>query len=232
MGGLEKVSDGVWLLRGGVPRSMNAYLIEDEGGVTLFDTGVAQMAKHIQAAAAPLGGIRRVVLGHSHTDHRGSAPALGAPVYCHPDERKDAESDGGRHYQDPKKLPPPSRYVYGPLLRLWDGGPVKIEGTLEEGDVIAGFEVVHLPGHAPGQIALWRERDRLALSSDVFYTLDARTGFKASPRPALDAFSLDTEQARASIRKLAALEPVAAWPGHADPVVGDVRRKLEEAAER
>jgi glyoxylase-like metal-dependent hydrolase (beta-lactamase superfamily II) len=39
-----------------------------------------------------------------------------------------------------------------------------------------------------------------------------------------------TEQARASIRKLAALEPSAAWPGHGDAVTGDVRGRLEGAA--
>ena len=43
-------------------------------------------------------------------------------------------------------------------------------------------------------------------------------------------FNLDTEQARASIRKVAALEPSVAWPGHADPVTGDVRGQLEQAA--
>ena len=230
--GLEPVADGVWLLRGGVPRRMNVYLIEDDGGVTLFDAGIAQMAKQIAAAAAPLGGIKRVVLGHSHTDHRGAAPALAAPVYCHVDEKSDAESDGGRHYQDPAKLPPPSRYLYGSLLRLWDGGPVKIEGTFEEGDEVAGFEVVHLPGHAPGQIALWRAGDRLALTSDVFYTVDARTGFKTSPGIAHAAFNQDTELARESLRRFAALEPAAAWPGHADPVVGNVRDRLMEGADK
>jgi hypothetical protein len=45
-----------------------------------------------------------------------------------------------------------------------------------------------------------------------------------------EAFNLDTEQARASIRKIAALDLAAAWPGHADPVVGDVRGQLERAA--
>ena len=40
-------------------------------------------------------------------------------------------------------------------------------------------------------------------------------------------YNYDTEQARASIRKLAALEPAAAWPGHAKPVTGDVRGQLE-----
>jgi hypothetical protein len=40
-----------------------------------------------------------------------------------------------------------------------------------------------------------------------------------------------TEQGRASVRKIAALEPVTAWPGHADPVTGDVRAQLEAAAD-
>jgi hypothetical protein len=44
------------------------------------------------------------------------------------------------------------------------------------------------------------------------------------------AFNADTEQARASIRKLAALEPATAWAGHVDPLTGDVRAQLEQAA--
>ena len=53
----------------------------------------------------------------------------------------------------------------------------------------------------------------------------------SGPRLPHPAFNLDTEQARASVRKLAALEPAAAWPGHASPVTGDVRAQLERAAE-
>jgi hypothetical protein len=44
-------------------------------------------------------------------------------------------------------------------------------------------------------------------------------------------FNFDTEQARASLRKLAEMEPAAAWPGHARPVTGDVRGQLLAAAE-
>ncbi len=36
--------------------------------------------------------------------------------------------------------------------------------------------------------------------------------------------------ARDSIRKLAALDPSAVWPGHADPVTEDVAAQLERAA--
>ena len=44
------------------------------------------------------------------------------------------------------------------------------------------------------------------------------------------AFNVDTEQARASIRKLASMAPSVAWPGHANPVTGDVVAQLEHAA--
>lgn len=232
MRGLESIAPDVWLLRGGVPATMNVYFLRGSDGITMFDAGIAPMAKQVAAAAAKLGGITRIVLGHSHVDHRGTAPALDAPVFCHPSERTDAEGDGGRHYADFSKLPPPARWVYPHLFRVWDGGPVRIDGIVNEGDEVAGFEVVHLPGHAPGMIALWRERDRVALTSDCFYTIDPRTGLKGKPRVAHDAFNLHPEEARASIRKLAALQPAAAWPGHADPLLGDVREQLERAADR
>jgi hydroxyacylglutathione hydrolase len=227
----EPVADGVWRVRGGAPRAMNVYLIEDDGGgVTVFDAGVRSMGKAIAAAAGHLGGINRVVLGHAHVDHRGAAGLLGAPVHCHPAERADAEGDAGMHYFDLAKLRPYARVVYPSLLRYWDGGPVEIAGTVEEGEEISGFRVVHLPGHAPGQIALFRERDGVALSSDAFYTLDIQTGLHSPPRLAHPAFNLDSERARASIRKLAELTPSAAWPGHAEPLTGDVAAQLERAA--
>src|SRR5919107_474695 len=117
---LERVADGVWLLRGGIPREMNVYLLEDAGGgVTLFDAGIRTMTNAVALAAAPLGGINRVVLGHADADHRGSAPGLGAPVYCHPADRAAAESeDPHRNYFDFERLGIPARWAYPHLLRL------------------------------------------------------------------------------------------------------------------
>ena len=71
---------------------MNVYLIEDDGGVVVFDAGIEDMVVPIRSAAARLGGIKRVVLGHADADHRGAAPGLKAPVYCHPAEREAAGS--------------------------------------------------------------------------------------------------------------------------------------------
>ncbi|HEY4450558.1 MAG TPA: MBL fold metallo-hydrolase [Solirubrobacteraceae bacterium] len=231
-GDAELVAEGVWVVQG-QPGRCNVYLIEDDGGVTMFDAGARTMTRAVAGAGAKLGGIRRVVLGHGHTDHRGSAPALGVPVLCHPAEVQDAEGSGGFRYwpAELRGLPFPLRQAHRLLHRFaWDGGPVEIAGTVEEGEEIAGFRVVHLPGHAPGMIALWRESDRVALSSDCFYTLDM-WGRDSAPRLPAALYNFDTEQARASIRKLAALEPAAAWPGHAKPVTGDVRAALERAAD-
>jgi len=211
---------------------MNVYLLEEDGGgVCLFDAGSADMAGALSFAGRGLGGISRIVLGHAHADHRGAAPALGVPVFCHPADRPDAEGDGGDHYFDFSELAFPFNHTLRMLLARWDGGPVKITGTLEEGDeVAAGFTVVHLPGHAPGLIGLYRERDGVALTTDCFYTFDVQTSRKGEARVPHAAFTLDTEGARASIRKLAGLGPSAAWPGHADPLTSDVAARLERAA--
>ena len=229
----EPVAEGVWLIRGGFPaKTMNVYLIEGPDGVTVFDAGIASMTKPIAAAGARMGGIDRVVLGHGHADHRGAAAGLGAPVWCHVDEKTDAEAqDGGSHYFKIEELGAAGRFLMPKLLHHWDGGPVEIEGTVTEGDEVAGFKVVHLPGHAPGLIGLWRESDRLALVSDCFYTINPETGAKGHPRVPHKAFNQDTEQARASMLKLAEMEPAAAWAGHADPLTGDVASQLRHAAQ-
>jgi glyoxylase-like metal-dependent hydrolase (beta-lactamase superfamily II)/predicted ester cyclase len=229
----ESIAPGVWVVRGGFPlKTFNVYLIEDEGGVTVFDAGIAAMGPALRAAAAQLGPVKRVVLGHADADHRGAAPVLGAPVYCHEGDRAAAESSATmRPYWDTSTLRGYARFFYARALPAWDGGAVTIEGTLAEGDQVAGFEVIELPGHAPGLIALFRRDDRLALISDCVYTLDIQTGAKGGPRIPHRAFDADVEQARASIRKLAELDPAVAWAGHAEPVTGDVAQQLRRAAD-
>ena len=242
---LEPVARGVWVMRGGASvttigaallrghpphRTMNVYLLEDDGGVTLYDAGIEDMAPWIADVADRLGGLKRIVLGHAHPDHRGAAPKLGAPVLCHPDEVAEAQVAGVPDYFDFEALESPvARRLMPWLLEKWDGGPVKVSDTVSEGDEVAGFEVRDFPGHAPGQIGLWRESDRLALVSDVVYTLNPETGKFGGVR--VPRFGTqDPEEARESIRKLAALEPREVWAGHADPVTGDCRTQLEAAA--
>ena len=235
---LEKVADRVWLLRGDIRRGMNIYFLEDDGGVVQFDAGTKGMVKANKAVAARLGGLKRIVLGHAHADHRGTASSLDVPVHCHPDDVADAESDRAiAPYMDISKIEvAPVRWIYPFLLRRWDGGAVKVDGNVNEGDEVAGFRVLHFPGHAPGLVGLWRESDRLAIVSDVVYLVDpARLkelpeGDATVPHP---AFNWNHQKAKESLRKLAALEPRTVLPGHAGPLVGDnLRGTLEQAAEK
>ena len=150
---------------------------------------------------------------------------MGAPVFCHPDEVADAESDAAiAPYLDLSQLPvAPVRWLYPTLLRRWDGGAVKIAGTVAEGDEVAGFRVIHFPGHAPGLIGLWRESDRVALVSDVVYLVDSARlkplpeGEASVPHP---AWAWDH----------AAGEGVGAQAGGAGPAGG--RRRPRAAAAR
>jgi hydroxyacylglutathione hydrolase len=235
---MELVAEGVWLLRGDLRKSMNVYFLEEGGGVVQFDAGSKSMAKRARATAERLGGLKRVVLGHAHADHRGTAPSMGAPVHCHADEVADAESDASiAPYMDLSQLPvAPVRWIYPTLLRRWDGGAVKIEGTVGEGDEVAGFRVLHFPGHAPGLIGLWRERDRLAIVSDVVYLVDSA---RLRPLPENEAsvphpaWAWDHAKAKESVRRLAALEPATVCAGHAGPLRGEnLRATLELAAEK
>jgi hydroxyacylglutathione hydrolase len=230
---LEPIAPRVWLLRGGLLRNMNAYLIEDGDGVVVFDTGQKGMAGAIAAAGARLGGIKRVVLGHGDTDHRGSAPALSkvAPVLCHPDAVGEAQGSGGRSYWHMERLPAAIRLLHRFTHRfIWDGGPVQIADTVNVGETVAGFEVIDLSGHAPGQIGLWRAEDGVALVSDTVY-LSTMAGRETDAHVPHEAYNLDTEGARASIRRLAALRPKIVGVGHLGPMTGpDVAAELERAA--
>jgi glyoxylase-like metal-dependent hydrolase (beta-lactamase superfamily II) len=236
---MEKVAEGVWLLRGDLGKSMNIYFIEDGDGVVQFDAGTKAMTKKAKAAAEELGGLKKIVLGHGHADHRGTAPYMDVPVYCHTDEAKDAEAEGAiDSYMDISELGAiRPRLIFPLLMRKWDGGPVGIDGTVAEGDRVAGFEVVHFPGHARGLIGLWRESDRVALVSDVVYLMDSvkmgkplPPGEASVPHP---AWGWDHEKAKASVRKLAALDPAIVAPGHAEPLVAEsLRAPLERAAEK
>ena len=238
----EKIADGVWRLQGDIEGGMNVYFIEDpEGGVTMFDAGTRSMTRNASRVAKSLGGLRQIVLGHADTDHRGAAKGLSTvPIYCHPDARPYAESDEWPDYWDMDQIDwLPSRLLYPLLHWWWDGGGLPIAGTVSEGDEVAGFKVVDLPGHAPGLIALFRESDKLCLCSDAIYMVDSihlkELEEDEAPTVPHPVWNHDTHQAAESVRKLAGLGATAVWPGHAEAVKGtaeEVKARLDTAADR
>jgi hydroxyacylglutathione hydrolase len=234
---MERVAQGVEVLRVQATvhpqKTTNIYFLEDDDGVIVYETGSVGNAEEIGRAAAERDGITRIILSHAHADHRGGASRLDAPIFCHPAERPGAEGDGWlEHGYDLTKVHPALRDVLPGLLQELDGGPVSIEGGLTGGDKVAGFEVLHLPGHTPGQIGLWRESDRLAIVSDAAFlwdpfTADGLPGPLRLPPPAIRP---DDPAARASLRRIAELDPATLWLGHYGPITGDVAEELETAA--
>ena len=206
----EQVADGVWRHAGDLRQAMNIYLLaEDDGSVTIFDGGTAGMTEGVRRAAEEIGPIKRIVLGHGHADHRGVAPRSAS--------RCSATSTSA----------PTSRATAGCTTSRWTGSAsgsrarstrgCSTTGTAarrrsprrsSEGDEVAGFTVKHFPGHAPGLIGLWRERDRLAIVCDTVYFVDSMK-FKPVDWPNVPnrVFNQDHDAAIASLRKLAALEP-------------------------
>jgi glyoxylase-like metal-dependent hydrolase (beta-lactamase superfamily II) len=67
------------------------------------------MTGWIAEAGERMGGIKRVVLGHGHPDHRGGAPGLGVPVLCHPAERSTTRGSSG----GPPGSPSPASWPAG-----------------------------------------------------------------------------------------------------------------------
>ena len=97
--------------------------------------------------------------------------------------------------------------------RVWTGPSHKVDRVLGEGDEVAGFRVVHAPGHAPGEVIFFRDSDRVAICGDVVRNMSFLTAMPGVRQPP-DEMTYDPAENRRSIRKLAALEPILILPGH------------------
>src|SRR5205823_12844163 len=92
--------------------------------------------------------------------------------------RRPSDGDAGRHLQ----LPGPS-LLNRLQQRFWTGPPHPVARALVEGDEVAGFTVLEVPGHAPGHVAYWRESDRVLILGDVLNNMNVRTGVPGLHEP-------------------------------------------------
>ena len=191
---------------------VNAYLVREDDGFTLVDTGLPGSAKDILAAADEAGApIRRMALTHAHSDHTGSVDALRGRL---PGVDVAIGARDARLLRDDMGLEPgePQDKIRGNFVKL--GRPA--ERMLTAGDRVGSLEVVSAPGHTPGHVAFLDVRDRTLLAGDAFQTLGgvAVSGVVRPlfPLPALSTWHKPT--ALETARALRALEPSRLAVGH------------------
>ena len=201
---LHELAPGLALARGGPGRTLNVYLL----GTVILDSGVRWSRRRLarQLAGRP---VTAHVLTHAHFDHAGCAAwlcrTLGVPLWCGAGDA--AAIASGRVDSHGSPLVNRLQRTLAPVAAH------PVSRALREGDLVAGFEVLEVPGHSPGALAFWRERDRVLVCGDVL----ANFGLHPSrPRLVLapTALSSDYEQNRRSAARLAELRPWLACFGH------------------
>jgi glyoxylase-like metal-dependent hydrolase (beta-lactamase superfamily II) len=207
---MHEVAADVWQLAGFPRHAFNVYLAGD----VLFDAGTRYSRRRIfrQLGERKLS---LVALTHCHPDHQGSAKAVceryGVGLAVH---AADAAATEGRAPMQPDCL------GLSLSMALWGGPPCPAARSLSEGDMVAGFRVIHAPGHTPGEVIYFRESDRVAIAGDVVNNMNLYTTIPGLHEPPA-MFSSDPAENRRSIRKLAALRPSLVLVGHGPPL-GDI----------
>ncbi len=235
---VEKVVEGVWCLR---RRSYAtcSYLVARADGLVLVDTGMdsdaGDVAAGLRAADGDWSDIRAIVVTHWHNDHAAGAAVAqqrsGAPVYCGraevPFVRRASRRPG----------------VLGAIGDRWpERGPLVLAkgvltnaprravdepSTIDDGDEVAGLEIVVTPGHTAGHLSVWDPSARTLFSGDGLAVVGGEI------RRMARAVTPDREAAGRSMRRLLDLEPVVVCPGHRRPMsvtAGDLaaaRRALD-----
>lgn len=207
---------------------MNVYLVREEDGFTLVDTGYSGTEREILEGAREHGGeIKRIVLTHAHGDHSGSLDALHEAL---PEAEVLVPAREARFLRGERTLDPEERQ--GKLRGMWKDAKVRPSRELLPGDRVGSLEVVAAPGHTPGHTAFLDVRDRSLIAGDAFQT---RAGTAVSgvmkilfPFPAMATWHKPT--ALSSARMLRALEPSRLAVGHG-PVLEHPLPEMDRAIE-
>lgn len=51
----------------------------------------------------------------------------------------------------------------------FDVEPIRVDEQVSDGDMIGSLKVIHTPGHTPGHISLYYEKDKLLLEAGTIY---------------------------------------------------------------
>jgi glyoxylase-like metal-dependent hydrolase (beta-lactamase superfamily II) len=242
---LITVAPGVW---GRKDLFVNFYMIQDggTGNWVLVDAGLKWSATCIRNMAKEIFGEgskpQAIVLTHGHFDHVGALETLleewDVPVYAH--EMEMPYLNGKSSY------PPADPSVGGGMMAtmsfLYPTGPINISEHLQvlpfNGTIpgLSEWTYVHTPGHSPGHISLFREKDKVLIAGDAFVTTKAESAIYAlSALKHLSGppkyFTCNWASAKQSVIKLQGLNPAVVATGHGKPMEGaELQRELQKLA--
>lgn len=194
----------------------------------------ARIVRALEAKGLKPGDLGFIFVTHHHYDHTGclaemkrlsgarvAAGTKDAPVISGAEEPPGPGgiSLAGRLL---RRLPPSWLESY----QRYEKCAVDLE--LAEGDAIQelGLEVLELPGHTIGGIALYSRSERIAFIGDMVGNIMGRLG------PPFLSFSYDKEAILSSMRRLAALDLDFAYPGHGAVIGPNAGVKVRELTER
>ena len=193
-----------------LPRqSINAYLIKD----VLIDSGSRQSFKKITKALKNKK-ISAHALTHAHPDHQGSSKQVcetyKVPLWV---GGADAQAMETGNYEGliPKNL------ISNFVDKYFRGPAHSVDKQLKEGDEVAGFTVLEVPGHSPGHVAYWREKDKVLILGDVLRNMNYATTLACLAEPP-KVFTPKPDLNRESILKIAQLKPRLITFGHGAPL--------------
>lgn len=208
----------------------NVFLLVDNT-LTLVDTGFKGQSAHILKEVERLGyspaDIARIVITHYHADHTGSLAPMKeitqAKVVAHP---ADAPYIDGRLPQPGPARPEWLGDALAPLRGLWTTIPVAVDVMVSDGDelpILGGIKILHTPGHTPGSISLFLEKERLVIIGDV---LSNTAGLSLPSK----AFTINLAQEINSIKRVASLDFDLICFGHGLPLIRNARSAVSNFA--
>ncbi|MFD0794205.1 MBL fold metallo-hydrolase [Mucilaginibacter litoreus] len=228
-----EVAEGVWGLK---TLFVNLYVIAiNKNDWVLLDTGLKGYAAHIKSMANDLFGNippKAIILTHGHFDHTGNIVELletwDVPVFAHQLEKP--------YLNGTSSYPPPDPTVGGGLMSLmsvvYPRKPINLGDNLRilQNDshlpFLPDWEFIHTPGHSPGHISLFRQKDRLLIAGDAFVTTKQESAFSVATQARILSgppkyFTYNWPVAKISVKKLVNLHPKIAATGHGKPMQGE-----------
>jgi glyoxylase-like metal-dependent hydrolase (beta-lactamase superfamily II) len=207
---VKRLADDVWQLGGVPPDAINVYLVGD----VVIDAATRLATKRIlrQLRGHAVGAH---ALTHAHPDHQGASHALcetlEIPFWVGAADVAPA--------QEPRLIfeRQPVHPINKVSFTFWAGPGHPVDRVLNEGDEVAGFQVLHTPGHSEGHVSFWRESDRILILGDVLNAIHVFTGLPGLHEPPA-IFTPDPATNRRSARRLAELEPALVLFGHGPPL--------------